>query len=459
MKHAILSLSTLLLATGCTMAPRYTRPEAPVPAQLSAAPQAEGALAADARWQDYFTTPGLQAVVKLAFVHNRDLRIAALNVERMQAAYRIQRSELLPGIGVMGNGSKYRLPEKMNNGTAKLVEQDSVNVGLMSWELDFFGRIRSLKSRALNQYLATEQAQASARISLVAAVAQAYLAYAADQENLTLATATFEAQKAYHDLIAKSRALGVASDLELRQAQSQMETARADVAKFRGLVAVDRHALDLVAGTPVPVDLLPKGLDAAGELKDLAAGLSSEVLLRRPDILMAEYQLQAAYGNIGAARAAFFPSISLTAGFGTMSPDFSGLFDSGTRTWSFTPKVVMPIFAGGSLLANLKVSKVDRDIALATYEKAIQTAFQEVANGLARREAFVEQVDAQRSLVEALAESYRLSDARYKEGLDGYLSVLVAQRALYAAQQGFVATRLARQVNQITLYKALGGRM
>ncbi len=454
---SILSAGVLLVLTGCNLTPKYTRPAAPVPETW---PEGGGKPdAADIHWQDYFTNPGMQSVIKLALANNRDLRIAALNVEKMQAAYRIQRADLLPNAGVMGNGNKYRLPEKMNGGTATLKEQDSVNVGIMSWEIDFFGRIRSLKHRALNQYLATEQARVSAQISLVATVAQGYLLYATDCDNLQLAQATFESQKAYYELIRKSRELGVASELELRQTQSQMDSARSDVAKFRGLVATDQHALDLLVGAPVPPELLPKGLDGTGELKDISAGLSSAVLFGRPDILNAEYQLKAAYGSIGAARAAFFPRISLTAGVGTMSPDFSNLFSSGTRTWSFTPQIVAPLFAGGSLLANLKVSKLDRDIAVAQYEKAIQTGFREVADGLVRRSSLVEQLDAQRSLVEALDASYHLSEIRYKEGLDGYLGVLVAQRSLYGAQQGLAATRLACQTNQITLYKALGGRL
>ena len=443
------------------MAPKYSRPAPPVPETWpNGALQGAGPAAADLRWQDFFTDPGLRSVIDLALANSRDLRVAALNVEKAQALYRIQRSELYPGVGVMASGDRYRLPEKMSSdGKASIKEQDSVNVGVLSWELDLFGRLRNLKERALNQYLATEQARTATQTSLVAAVAQSYLLHAADSENLQLAKATFEAQKAAYELIAKSRELGIASDLELRQAQSQVDSARSEVAQFRGLVALDRNALDLLTGTPVPAELLPEGLTAVGELKDVSAGLPSEVLLGRPDILAAEFQLKAAYANIGAARAAFFPRVSLTAGAGSMSPELSGLFGSGTRTWSFAPQAIAPIFAGGSLRANLKVAKADRDIAVAQYEKAIQAAFREVGDGLVRRESLAEQLDAQRSLVAALDESHRLSTARYQAGLDGYLGVLVAQRSLYGAQQGLVATRLAYQTNQITLYKTLGGQM
>ena len=456
----ILALATLLLATGCTLAPPYARPAAPVPGTWPGAAPSEGPSAADLRWQDFVTSSKLQAVVQLALDHNRDLRVAALNVEKAQALYRIQRSDLLPSVGVLASGQKYRKPERMSSdGKAVYVEQDSVNVGLMSWELDFFGRLQSLKEKALAQYLATEQARAAAQISLVAAVAGGCLQYAADTEKLGLAQSTFETQKAYHELIGKSRDAGVASDLELTQAQSQMDAARADVARFRSVVALDKNALDLLAGTPVPADLLPQALDAAGELQEVSAGLPSEVLLRRPDILAAEFQLKAAQANIGAARAAFFPRLTLTAGMGTMSPDLSGLFGSGTRTWSFAPQIVAPLFAGGSLRANLKAARTDREIAVAQYEKAIQSAFREAADGLAQRAADAELLDAQRALVEALEASHRLTLARYEAGLDGYLGVLVAQRALYAAQQGLVSARLASRANQVALFKALGGGM
>ena len=451
----------MLLCSGCTLAPNYTRPPSPVPeAWPEGAAKPDGSIDADTLWRDFFTDSGLRSVIELALASNRDLRIAALNVEKAQAQYRIQRSELYPSVGVMASGEKYRLPEKMSSdGKASIKEQYSVNVGVLSWELDFFGRLRSLRNRALNQYMATEQARTAAQISLVAAVAQSYLLHATDSENMQLAQATFESQKAAYELIAKSRELGIASDLELWQAQSQMDSARSDVAQFSGLVAQDRNSLDLLAGTRVPVVLLPKGLEGAGELKDVSAGLPSEVLLRRPDILAAEFQLKAAYANIGAARASFFPRVSLTAGMGSLSPELSGLFGSGTRTWSFAPQAVVPLFAGGSLWANLKVAKVDRDIAIAQYEKAIQTAFREVSDGLIRRESLAEQLAAQRSLVAALEESHRLSTARYQAGLDGYLGVLVAQRTLYRAQQGLAATRMACQANQITLFKSLGGQM
>jgi multidrug efflux system outer membrane protein len=457
----ILALGALLLLPGCTLQPRYARPAPPVPEAL---PPGGGDRAGACPWEEVFTDPGLRSVIELALRNNRDLRVAALNVEKAQALYRIQRSNLGPTMGVMATGDKYRSPERVDSelygtGKAMVIEEDTVQFGVMSWELDFFGKLRSLKDEALYQYLATEQAREAERISLVATVAQGYLTCAADRESLQLARSTFETQKTYHELVGKSFEAGIASELDLRQAQSQMDAARTDMARAGAQAQVDLNALELLVGAPVPAEARPGALDAVGDIKDVQAGLASSVLLRRPDIRMTEFQLKAANADIGAARAAFFPSISLTGGIGTMSPDVAHLFASGTRTWSFTPQILAPIFTGGSLWSNLKVSKTNRDIAVAQYEKAIQTAFREVADGLAQRAGYVEQVDAQRSLVQALETTYRLYDLRYHAGLDGYLGVLVAQHSLYNAQQNLISVRLAQRLNQIALYKALAGQM
>lgn len=461
MSLATKGLAALVLVAGCNFMPAYSRPAAPVPQTFAgASPTGAGAPSAELHWQSTFTNPSLQAIVKQALANNRDVRIAALNVEKVQATYGIQRAALMPTVGVAASGERYRLPRKMSTtGSAMTVEQDVVQLGVLSWELDFFGRIRSLSEQARNQFLATEQARTWAQISLVATIAQQYVVYAADNENLRLAQSTFESQKAYGDLIGQSRALGIASELDLRQAQSQVETARVDVVRYRGLIALDLNALNLLVGSPVSPDLLPTSFDAAGELRDVSPGLSSQVLLERPDIRMAEYQLKAANANIGAARAAFFPAISLTGGIGTMSPQLSSLFGSGTGTWSFTPQISIPIFAGGALRAGLKVSEVSRDIAVLQYESAIQSAFREVSDGLVRRATLVEQLEVQRALLESLQATYMLSETRYQQGIDAYLSVLVAQRALYGAQQGLVATQLAHKTNQIALFKALAGQL
>ena len=414
--------------------------------------------ASEITWQEFFADEKLRSVIELALTNNRDLRAAALNAEKVQAYYRIQRSDLYPTVGVQIAGEKYRVPEKMHSdGKATYTESYSVNLGTLAWELDFFGRIRSLSQAALEQYLATAEARRAAQSALVAGVAQSYLALAADQESLDLARATLADYRASLELITKTRDLGLTSDLDVAQAQSQVEGARAVAAALAGRVAVDRSSLDLLAGAPVPVDLLPAQMSLVTALAPLEPGLPSDVLLSRPDILGAEHRLLAANANIGAARAAFFPRITLTAGIGTMSPDLSSLFDTGTRTWSFTPQLLTPIFASGSLKANLKASELDREIAVAGYEKAIQTAFAEVSNALVLRATLVEQRQAEEALVASLEDTRRLADARYTMGLDSYLVVLVANRSLYTGQQSLINVRLAEQANLVTLYKALGG--
>ncbi len=460
--HTVPLVAAALLSCGCAMIPRYSRPPAPVPDAWPVGAAATGGEAAPAAaevgWREFFTDARLRSVIEMALADNRDLRVASLNAERVQALYRIQRGEMYPGIGVMASGEVYRLPENMaEGGDAEIVEQHSVHVGVASWEPDFFGRIRSLRASALEQYLATEQAHVAGRISLVAGTAGAWLVLAADLEGLRLARSTLETQRSTLDLIRASRDVGMTSDLDLSQAESQVEAARAAVVRLEGLVAVDRNALDLLVGAAVAEDLLPDGLGPVTVSRGVSPGLPSEVLLRRPDILLAEHRLKAANANIGAARAAFFPRVTLTAGAGTLSPELSDLFSSGTRTWTFAPSIVAPIFAGGALRANLKASRVEREIAVAEYEKAIQKAFAEVSDALTLRKALAAQREAEESLVRALEDTFRLSEARYRGGLDGYLGVLIAQRSLFAAQQALVGVRLAEQVNLVTLYKVLGG--
>jgi multidrug efflux system outer membrane protein len=455
-------VGTALALTGCVMIPKYVRPEPPVPPswpESAVAPAtAPGVATAETPWQQFFTDRRLAGVIDLALQNNRDLRVATLTAEKLQAVYRIQRSALFPTVGVLATGEKYRIPaNETDEGVAKTSTAYTVNAGTSSWELDLFGRIRSLKAAALEQYLATQEARRAAQVSLVAAVASEWLALAADTESLELARATLEAQQASYELIQKSRDAGIASDLELRQAQTQVETARAALAAFAGQIAVDRSALDVLAGTPVPPDLLPDRLGDMTEARLLSARLPSEVLLSRPDILVAEHRLKAANANIGAARAAFFPRISLTAAAGTISSELSGLFASGSGSWTFVPQIAAPLFTGGYNKANLDAANVDRAITIAQYEKAIQVAFAEVTSGLTLRTTLVAQREAQQALVDALSEAYRLSDARYKAGMDSYLAVLVAQRSQFAGQQALINVRFAEQANLVTLYKVLGG--
>lgn len=449
------------LLWGCSLAPPYTRPQPPVPAQWPSGPAYQeagtGKSAAEVKWEDFFQSEPLRRVIGMALANNRDLRVAVLNIERYQALYRIQRAELLPRIDAQGYFSKERVPGILtNSGHPTTVEIYNLNVGISAWELDFFGRIRSLKDSALEQYLATEQARRSAQIALISGVANTYLTLAADRENLRLARSTLEAQQSSYNIIKRRYEVGASSELELRQAQTRLEAARVDIARFTGLVAIDENALNLLAGSTVSAALLPEDLEKAAVLQDSAPGLPSEVLLRRPDILQAEHLLRGAYANIGAARAALFPRIALTTSIGTTSGQLTDLFKSGTNTWAFVPQIVVPIF-DARLWSAYDVTKVDRVILLAQYEKSIQSAFREVADALAQRGTIDGQLQAQQALVTASSEAYRLSDLRYSKGIDSYLIVLDAQRSLYSAQQGLIAVRLARAANLITLYKVLGG--
>jgi len=451
----------VLFLGGCSLAPKYVQPESPVPASWSEGAESSTAgasatpiAAPDIQWQDFFPDRRMQEVIALALANNRDLRVAALNVEKAQAMYRIRRSELLPTVGAAATGSRQDL---VFEGQKVAAEQYSVLLGVSAWELDLFGRVRNLKAAALQRFFATQYARSAAQISLVAAVANTYLALAADRESLQLAQTTLKTQQDSYELIRQSREFGIASELDLRQARAQVEAARVDVAEFTGRVAVDENALNLLAGVSVPDELLPDTLKSVQPPTDVSAGVSSEVLLRRPDILAAESRLKAMNANIGVARAAFFPRITLTAGIGTISSELSGLFESGSGTWSFMPQITLPIFTGGANRANLDAAYVDREIGVSQYEKAIQIAFREVKDSLALRTTLDEQAKAQRSLVDAVDGSFQLYDARYKAGIDGYLGVLVAQRSLYGAQQGLVNLRLARLANRVVLYKVLGG--
>jgi multidrug efflux system outer membrane protein len=453
-------LLLLLALTGCvSMAPKYRTPEAPVPGVWPGGSPPEAVTPeSQAAWRAFYADERLVKVLDLALRNNRDLRIAALNTEKARAYYRIQRAELLPAVNAVGQGFKERLPASVSStGRSMVVEQDSATVGVSAWELDFFGRVRSLKNRALEQYLATEQARDSAQISLLGGVANLYLALAADREGLKLAQDTLASQDTSSRLIQQRFELGLSSEIDAQRARISLETARGDVARYTRAVALDANALDFLVGSPVPADLLPMSLGGVTALKDLAPGLPSEVLAHRPDILAAEHQLRAANANIGAARAAFFPRIALTGSTGSMASDLSGLFKGGSDTWTFAPQIVLPIFDTGARRADLKVAHADRDIALAQYEKAIQSAFREVADALAQRGTLDDQLAAQEALTRALDRTYQLATERYKAGLDGYLGVLDAQRSLYAAQQALIALRLARAANLVTLYKSLGG--
>ena len=455
------------LASACTMIPHYQRPAAPVPADFpaaalpgAAAAQPPDAASADAiAWRDYFADARLREVIALALANNRDLRVAALNIEKARAQYRIRRADLFPAIGATASHTVQRLPGDLSSsGEAEINRQYSATIGFSAYELDFFGRIHSLNAEALETYLGTEEARRSAQISLVAEVASTWLTLAFDRERQALARSTFETRQKSYDLIRRSVDAGAVSALDLQQSQTLLQSARADLARYTTFVAQDENALALVAGAPVPAELQPATLtDSVSAVAELPAGVPSEVLTRRPDILQAERSLRAANASIGAARAAFFPSITLTAAAGTASSTLDGLFGGGSGIWSFIPQIRIPIFEAGRLKANLDVAEVQRDINVAQYEKAIQGAFREVADALAERATLAERLDARRLQLEATQASFHLAEARYKGGVDSYLGLLDAQRTLYATELELIAVRLADAANRVALYKALGG--
>lgn len=461
-----LPLAASVCLGGCTMAPRYARPEAPISASWPSGPAYQERSGnqsdknvADIPWQKFFVDQQLQKLIAMALENNRDLRIAALNIERSRAQYRIQRAELLPQIDANAGVTSLRTPETLSRtGQPETTHQYSVGLGVSSYELDLFGRVQSLKDQALEQYLATEQAQRTVQISLVAEVAANYLNLAADRELLKLAQDTLKAQQTSYQLIQRRFELGAASELDQQQAQTRVDAARVDIARYTTLVAQDENGLNLVVGSTVPPEFLPQTLsETLTAMKDIPPGLPSEVLLPRPDVVAAENLLKGFNANIGAARAAFFPRITLVGSLGVSSDELSGLFKSGSGAWAFSPRIELPIFDAGSRWASLKVAETDRDIAVARYEKTIQTAFREVADALAQRGTIDDQVAAQQSLTDATAASYRLSQARYEKGIDSYLNELDAQRSLYSAQQGLITSRLTRLINLVTLYKVLGG--
>jgi multidrug efflux system outer membrane protein len=465
MRQSLLSLAVATaLLSGCSLIPDYQRPDAPVAAdwpQGAAYGDAarEGSTpAADLQWQAFFRDPALRQLVQTALENNRDLRVAALNVEAYQALYRVQRADLLPSVSVDGASTRQRLPGDLSQtGQARTSGQHSVTLGINAWELDFFGRIRSLGEQALQQYLATEQAARSTQISLVASVASAYLQWQADQSLLKLTQDTLETYEASYQLTQRSFDVGVSDALSLSQARTAVDSARVTLAQYQRRVAQDRNALIQLLGTGLPENL-PQGLALRDNvLESVPAGLPSDLLQRRPDLLQAEYQLKAANANIGAARAAFFPSVSLTANAGTASRQLSGLFDAGSGTWLFQPQINLPIFNAGRLRANLDYAELQKDIQVAQYEKAIQTAFQEVADRLAARTTYRDQLDAQRALLDTTETYYELAERRYRTGVDSYLTLLDAQRQLFSVRQQLISDRLAQLTSEVELYKALGG--
>ncbi len=462
--RALLTLVAALALTGCNMAPKYNRPKAPVPdtwpqgeAYESSAAKGSGA-SVQLHPEDVLPDQKLLQILQLALEQSRDLRLAVLNVEQARNLYRIQRAELFPSVSASASGTAQRSSRHLSRpGEQRNTDRYNVDLGISAWEIDLFGRIRNLKDSALEQFFAFEEYQRGAEILLVSEVARVYYTLAADQEALKLARSTLVAQEDSYNLIDALYRNGLATELDLRRAQTQVEAAREDVGLYTQLVAQDTNALNLLVGAPVPPDWLPVGLDGVVPPEAVQPGLSSEVLLSRPDVAASEHQLKAVHADIGAARAALFPRIGLTAVGGTASNALSGLFDAGTATWTFAAQAVTPIFDARTWAA-LRLTENQKEILLTQYEKAIQTAFRETADTLAALGTIDERIQAHESLLEASSEAHRLSQVRYQNGLDSYLGVLDAQRSLYAAQQGMVWLKLAKFSDQIRLYAVLGGQ-
>ncbi|MDQ7988308.1 MAG: efflux transporter outer membrane subunit [Candidatus Dactylopiibacterium sp.] len=457
-KLLILALAPLGLAA-CSLAPRYERPAAPVAAEWKQAGSGER-VAADIGWREFLADEKLRRVVEQALANNRDLRVAVANIDRARALYGVQRAAQLPTIAATAGESASRTPAALSTtGEDRVSRSYNAGVGISSWELDLFGRIQSLKEQALAQYLASEETLRATQLSLVAEVANAWLTLGADRERLQFAQRTLAAQRESLRLVQGRFDAGSASGLDLAQAQTSAESARVDAARYGAQVEQDLNALNLLVGSPVTDDLLPAALGEArfASIDELPAGLPAETLLRRPDVRAAEQNLIAANASIGAARAAFFPRVSLTSSIGFASPALENLFQGESRTWSFAPSISLPLFAGGANRANLSAAEALKVGQVATYEKTVQAAFRDVADALAQRATIAEQLDAQQALARASGDALRLSQARFDNGVSAYQTVLDAQRSEYAAQQSLIGTRLTRALNQVTLYRQLGG--
>jgi len=472
-KTHLIGAAVAAVLCACTLEPHYNRPASPVPALQSGA--TDGTAATDIGWREFFPDAQLQQLIALALSQNRDLRVAALNVQSAQAQYRIQRAQLFPTVDASAVEQVQRIPigvleaevpagAALGGGAASALPSGitlhtyDVGVGFTNYELDLFGRIRSLSHAALQQYFSSDETRRSVQLTLVAEIATAYLAVLADQTLLDITRDTLKSQQDSYALTQKLFNGGTSTELAVRQAESTVDTAEANIALYDRQLAQDRNALQLLLGAPIPDDIdFSRGLDRGDMIAELEEGIPSDVLVRRPDVLAAEHQLIAANAQIGAARAAFFPSISLTGSLGTESTQLSGLFKAGSRAWSFSPDISVPIFAGGANVANLQATKLARDTAVAQYEKAIQSAFREVADALVARGTLDDQLAAQQALVTASEKAYRLADMRYRGGVDSFLTALVAQVSLYSAEQQLQTVRLMRLQNLVTLYKALGG--
>lgn len=457
---ATLSATALALSVAsCSLDPDYHRPAMPVSQSWQNGGGASNVAAYD--WRQFYRQPGMQKVIGLALNNNRDLRIAALRVQEAQAQFRISRSALMPTIEAGASETSQRLPGGLYNtrdSGAVTYHQYEAGVGITSWEIDFFGRIRSLNERALQTYLATAAMEQATRITLISEIAAAYLSLATDKDKLKLAQQTAESQRASLKLVQYRVETGTDNDQARAQAELSVADAEADVQRFSRQLEEDINALTFLTGTAVPPDVIAEAtLKKDYQFPDLRAGLPSDLLTRRPDIIAAEHNLKAANANIGAARAAFFPSISLTADAGTMSGSLGNLFEGGTATWSFIPSINIPIFTGGRNMANLDSAHLQKREEIAQYERSIQQAFREVADALAGKNTWHQEVAARSRSNAANERYYKLSQYRYQGGIDGYLNVLVAQRSNYQSEKDLLDARAGELNQNVTLYKVLGG--
>ena len=457
-RRLIVGCAAVLLAAGCqSMAPDYHQPAAPVAGQFPLAEDAAGESAAALGWQQYFADAHLQALIAQALEHNRDLRAAVLRVEEAQAAYGIARAGLYPQVDAIGSYNRSRTPADLSfTGRPLIAEDYLVGLGISNWEIDFWGRIRSLKDAALQSFLASDEARRALQIALIARVADGYMALRELDERIVIARKTIGSRAESLRIFQRRYEVGATSKLDLTQVETLLAQAQSLEYQLRQARAVQYNALTLLVGSAFELAPAANALDATA-LPALAAGLPSDLLLARPDIVAAEYRLKAANANIGAARAAFFPRVSLTTTYGSASSELEGLFDAGSHAWKFSPSISLPIFDAGRNRANLDLAEVRRDLAVADYEKTIQTAFREVADALAARQWLQRQVQSQQQTLDALSERSRLVKLRYDSGATSYFEVLDAERELLTAEQQLVQTRRALLSSQINLYAALGG--
>jgi multidrug efflux system outer membrane protein len=456
--HYLTALAAAMVLAGCSMTPEYQRPALPVPEAWPDDTQATAAASKPVDWASFFPDERLRALIKLALEHNRDLRIATARVAEAQALYGIQRADRLPTVNAGGSLARSRTPGDLSaTGTSIVSQRADLNVGLPAFELDFWGRVASLSESVKASYLATEQAERAFRLSLIASVADAYLALAEAQERYVLAQATLETRAQTRELVDRRRQAGLAGDLDFLQADAAYEGARAELAALQRQQSAASNYLRALVGTE-PKEL-PAGKALAEQGITLAqqADLPAQVLVRRPDVLAAEQRLLAANANIGAARAAFFPRIALTASAGTASRELDGLFKDGSEAWSFTPSITLPIFDYGRRSANLDLATVRKDIAVAEYERTVQQAFREVADLLVAREQLAEQLKAVEAQERSQQRAADIADARYRQGVGSFLEVLDAQRQLFAVRQGLIQLRRTQWSTAAQLYKALGG--